>query len=442
MRKIALLCIMMLLLSLFAGCGKTETAVDTTAETTVETTAETQLVTEPTAPAELTEEEKQQILQSRRDTAEAHMRYMMSFLWQTDTSIDYSYSVGSLGVNIDDPDYILHLEAGRVYSGMPYTHGSSGAESFLAYGETDENGIVQMTGLTSELFSGGGGTKNFNMARLSNDCADAVSWAWSRVGNSFTFTMTQNMVTERGCLPVGNYKTVDGNYKKTKDIVKENGEEVMFEAYACLQKADAVVLFNGEGHAMMISQVNVVRDQNGAIDPEQSYVLVHEQYTGNARKEVTRVDEKTGLTVYCLGGVDNKYTFAQLYKKSYLPVTIKELIDPSPVAPPELLDSQQEHTLDTLTKGAISCAYKICTVTVTITDGSGNPVQKATCFPTEGERHMFWMKHFAEKQEEPVMQGRLALSELAAGSYRATVQCTVGTGETLTARDFTFTVSD
>ena len=55
---------------------------------------------------------------------------------------------------------------------------------------------------------------------------------------------------------------------------------------------------------------------------------------------------------------------------------------------------------------------------------------------------MFWMKHFAEKQEEPVMQGRLALSEMAPGSYRATVQCTVGTGETLTARDFTFTVSD
>lgn len=437
-KEIALLCLPALLLGLFAGCGKTETAVETTAETTVAT----QPATEPTAPAELTEEEKQIILQSRRDTAEAHMRYMMSFLWQTDVSIDYSYDVSSLGIAMDDENQILHLEAGRVYSGMPYTHGSGGAESFLSYGEPDENGVMQMSGLTTDLLSGGGGTKNYNMARLSNDCADAVGWAWSRVGNSFTFTVTQNMTAERGCLPVGNYKTVDGNYKKTRDIVKENGEKVMFEAYACLQKADAVVCYNGSGHAMMIAQVNVVRDGGGAIDPEQSYVLVHEQFTGNAHKEVTRVDETTGLTVYCLGGVDRKYTFTQLFKKSYVPVTIQELIDPAPVAPAELLDSLEEHTFLNLTKGTLSCSYKICTVTITITDDNGAVVQQATCFPMESERYLFWMKHFTEAQEQPVMQGSFAPEELAPGSYHATVQCIVGTGETLTARDFTFTVSD
>ena len=114
------------------------------------------------------------------------MRYMMSFLWQTDVSIDYSYDVSSLGITMDDEDQVLHLRADRVYSGMPYTHGSAGAESFLAFGKTDEQGIVQMTGLTGELLSGGGGTKINNMARLSNDCADAVSWAWSRIGNTFT----------------------------------------------------------------------------------------------------------------------------------------------------------------------------------------------------------------------------------------------------------------
>ena len=67
MRKIALLCIMMLLLSLFAGCGKTETAVETTAETTVAT----QPATEPTAPAELTEEEKRLITEQIMPFVEA-----------------------------------------------------------------------------------------------------------------------------------------------------------------------------------------------------------------------------------------------------------------------------------------------------------------------------------------------------------------------------------
>lgn len=169
---------------------------------------------------------------------------------------------------------------------------------------------------------------------------------------------------------------------------------------------------------------------------------LYEQFTSNAHKEVTRVDEATGLTVYCLGGVDRKYTFTQLFKKSYVPVTIQELIDPAPVAPAELLDSLEEHTFPNLTKGTLSCSYKICTVTITITDGNGAVVQQATCFPMESERYLFWMKHFTEAQEQPVMQGSFAPEELAPGSYRATVQCIVGTGETLTARDFTFTVSD
>lgn len=423
----SILCLAALLLT---GCGEVQTPETEPKETTVPTTA----------PTELSEEEKQQILQSRRDTAEAHMRYMMSFLWQTDVSIDYSYKVNSVGASFDDPGQILHLEAGRVYSGMPYTHGSGGAESFLSFGEPDEKGVIQMTGLTSELLSGGGSTKPNNMARLSNDCADAVGWAWSRVGNSFTFTMTQNMTADRGCLPVGNYKTVEGNYKKTKDIVKENGETVMYEAYACLQKADGVVCYNGSGHAMMIAQVNVVRN-GGTIDPEESFVLVHEQFTSNAKKELTRVDEETGLTVYCLGGVDRKYTFAQLFKKSYLPITIKELVDPSPTAPAELVDSQKEHTRETLFEGSISCQYKICSVTVTVTDEGGTTVQKATCFPTEAERYMFRMEHFTDPVEQAVIRGSLSLSDLTPGTYRVVVDCIVGTGETLTARDFTFTVS-
>ena len=126
---LSILCLAALLLTGCNGEKTPETEPEETAATTV-------------APTEMSEEEKQQILQSRRDTAEAHMRYMMSFLWQTDVSIDYSYRVGSLGVSFDDPDQILHLEAGRIYSGMPYTHGSAGAESFLAYGTEDENGVV------------------------------------------------------------------------------------------------------------------------------------------------------------------------------------------------------------------------------------------------------------------------------------------------------------
>lgn len=382
---------------------------------------------------------EEEILRERRDRAEAHMRYMMSALWQVDETVRYSTYVNSIGVDQDEEDRILVLEAGRVYSGMPYTHGSGGAESFFSYGQPDEKGVLQMTGLTTPLLSGGGGNKMDNRARLSNDCADAVSWAWGRIGNSFSFTVTQNMTAQRGCLPVGSYKTVEGNYKKTKDIVKENGEAVMYEAYACLQKADAVVCYNGSGHAMMVSQVHVVRNGD-TIDPEKSYVLVHEQFTGNTREELTRVDEATGLTVYCLGGVDREYSFAKLFKKSYLPVTIKELIDPSPVEKPELVDSVKEPSAENLFEGSIACLYKICMVTVTVTDGEGNVVQQSTCYPCEKERHMFRMSRFENPEEAEVRKGTIDLSALAPGNYRCRVECVLGTGETQLTRDFSMEV--
>lgn len=379
-----------------------------------------------------------QILQARRDAAEAHMRHMMRVLWQPEADIKYSTDVSSMGVDGDDEDVIICLYADRVYSGMPYTHGSGAGETFLSYGAPDEKGVYQMSGLTTALLSGGGGTKMNNTARLSNDCADAVSWAWARVGNSFTFTLTANMTASRGCLPVGNYKTSESTYKKTRDLCKENGEEVMFGCYALLQKADGVVTYNGSGHAMMIAENHVVRNGD-AIDPEQSYVLVHEQFTGNTRQELTRVDEETGLTVYCLGGVDRQYTYSQLYKKGYLPITIKELIDPAPVAAVDVVDSKKTLDRDAITEGTLSSLYKIASVTVRITDGDGTVVQEATCFTMEAEHYRFRMENFTEAIEQPVIKGGLALEALAPGSYRCVTECLMGTGETIKVRDFEFT---
>lgn len=375
----------------------------------------------------------------RRDVAESHMRYMMSVLWQPEKDICYSTDVRSLGTDMDAEDKCINLYAGRVYAGMPYTHGSGGAEGFLSFGQPDENGVLQMKGVTAAHLSGGGDSKHNNQARLSNDCADAVYWAWSRVASSISFTMTQNMTASRGCLPVGDYKTEDGTYTKTRTIAVENGEQTMFAAYACLQKADAVVTYNGSGHAMLVSQVHVV-EIGGVIDPEQSYVLVHEQFTGNTRNEVSYVDEETGLLVYQLGGVDRQYTFAKLFKSGYLPITIKELNDPAAPENMELVDSLEEYDHTSLAAGTLSTMAKIVSVTVTVTDKRGTVVQQATCFPRESQRVMFRMDCFVDALEQQVSRGRLEPEALQPGEYRCLTQCVVGTGQTVTARDYTFTV--
>ncbi|MBR4864430.1 MAG: hypothetical protein IKU07_07630 [Oscillospiraceae bacterium] len=385
----------------------------------------------------------EEILAERRDIAEAHMRYMMSVLWESDVDISYSRESGSMGPEQDEAGggVVLHLKAGTLYAGMPYTHGGGGAESFLSFGTPDENGVYQMSGLTTQLLNGGSGSKNsFNTARLSNDCADAVYWAWSRVGTSFTFSVTNNMTAERGCLPVGDYKTESNTYTGTRELVKENGDEVMLAAYALLQKADAVVTSNNAGHAMMIARNNPVKNGD-AIDPEASYVLVHEQFTTNYRDGLTYTDEKTGRTVYQLGGVDRKYTYAQLLKKGYLPITIKELVDPAEPEYMDIQDSVKEHSVDTITTGSISTMMKIDMVTVTITDEKGEIVQEATVFTTEKTHIMFRMELFEDRLEAQVTRGSLDIDALAPGKYHCKTTCSLGTGETATVRDFDFTVS-
>lgn len=385
----------------------------------------------------------EQILAQRRDIAEAHMRHMMSALWETDVDFSYSREASSMGPEQDEAGggVVLHLKAGQLYAGMPYTHGCGGAASFFSYGTLDENGIYQMQGLKTELFNGGSGNKSsFNMARLSNDCADAVFWAWARVGTSFSFSVTTNMTAERGCLPVGNYKTDSNTYTGTRDLIKENGDAVMLSAYAQLQKADAVVTSNGAGHAMMIAQNNLVKNGD-TIDPEASFVLVHEQFTTNYKEQLSYTDEKTGRTVYQLGGVDRKYTYAQLLKKGYLPITIKELIDPAEPENMDILDSVKEHSFDTITSGSISTMMKIDMVTVTVTDKSGNTVQEETVYTTEKNHIMFHMEIFDDLKEANVSRGQLDLGALTPGQYHCKTTCAVGTGETVTVRDFDFTVN-
>ena len=213
----------------------------------------------------------------------------------------------------------------------------------------------------------------------------------------------------------------------------------MAEAYAQLQMADAVVTYNGAGHAMMIAQNNPVRTDAG-IDMEASYVLVHEQFSSNHREELTRVDEATGLTVYCLGGVDRKYTYAQLFKKGYLPITIQELIDPAPVSQVDVVDSLKTWSADTITEGSLNSLHKIASVTIQILDDSDTLLQEATCFTMESEHHMFRMSNFTEPVEQPLIKGSLDLSALTPGNYRCLTLCLMGTGETVTIRDFTFDI--
>ena len=190
---------------------------------------------------------------------------------------------------------------------------------------------------------------------------------------------------------------------------------------------------------MMAVSVNTVR-QEGKIDPAESYVTVHEQFSGNYREGVTYIDEKTGRTVHQLGGVDRKYTFLELFEKGYVPVTIQELRDPAPAENVDVVDSAKEFTVDTITAGSFSSLAKIDMVTIVITDEAGNVVQEATAYAKEETHLMFRLEIFEDPQEAPVIRGGLDLDALSPGKYHCKTDCYIGSGDVVTVRDFDFTV--
>ena len=407
-----------------------------------ETAPETQPTTETTVAATLSAEE-QQILTQRREAVVQRMRDMTTFLWRSDVDITYSKQRSSNGLENDDQKNVITLKAGRLYSGLPYTHGGSSMYDWQAFAtEVDENGIYHVSGITGEMLTGYDIWEPNRTARLGTDCADAVSWAWGTVSSSMNCIQTYEINEAHGCIPVGEFEHDTEKHSGTIQICEKNGMNVMFAAYAQLQPGDAVVHNNapdGGSHAMLVSEVHVATKPNGDPDYVNSYIRTVHQTSGNLFGEKNYYDEKLGEKVYYCGGVDDQFMFAKLFEQGYLPFTIKELVDPAPLEEEQVTDSVAAPSLQTIFEGKFTANYPISHVTVTILDEAGQTVQQGTCFATETELKCFNLVHFTEEAEQKVMRGALNVEQLSAGTYRCTFVCKLSTGKDLTVRDFTFT---
>lgn len=391
-------------------------------------------------------EDPQAILDYRRDVVEQAMREQSAILWTPTEDITYSMRGNSQGVEADSeeyPDDVVTLEAGKVYQGIPYTHGSGSYYSWLAYAVAqDEHGIYTLSGITDQHLTGKSAYKENNCARLGNDCADQLFWAWGRISSTIQFSGTATMTDFYGCLKVGDYDCVGTTFdaaNNTKVIVKENGEQRMFAAYGCLQKGDAMVLVNqyNEGHAVMVVTGETVYNTDGTINGDASYVTVLEQTTGCERSWDCHYDNQLKKWVYPCEIMDKKWSYNTLFKKGYLPVTCKELVDPAPLAPPVITDYTDVPTVDNMFGGVVECNYRFSSITVTVTK-DGKALQKVTCFGHQNEMFAFNLFRFTKEAEEPVMLGSLDLDALESGSYHCTFDARISTGQVIRFRDFDF----
>lgn len=439
-----LICLLLAFVLLLSGCGNSTNTPEESTEPSkppFEATYPTMSETEPA-----TDEE---ILAYRRDVVEQQMRYMCTVRWSPSMDMMYSLNGKSKGADIDlveNPGDVVMLYADRIYEGIPYTHAACSGYDFISFatGETD-TGVLEMEGFTTAYYNGSGSIPERH-GRLGNDCADMLFWAWAHVSTTINFTLTKNMNENTGCVKVGDYDYSDELNLNTKGACQINGIERMCEAYALLQKGDGLVFCNdaGGGHSIMSVTTNVVRDENGQIDPNASYITVLEQTSGNERAQSTAdvisyVDETTGETIYPLENVDTEFTFYYLFSKGYLPFTCKELIDPSPLPEVTITDSIENPSLANMFSGIVDSPYRISNVTITITDSEGKEVQSSTMFALANELHNIDLSRFTHEVEQDVLQGLIDVDSLEPGEYTATYTARISTGETLPFRTFTFT---
>lgn len=391
----------LLALLLLAGCGG-------------------QAATETTAARSTAAED---VLAQRRQLALEHMRGELSFYWTCDVPLPYYR--GRTGI------LEITYQPGRIYRGIPYGGSGGTKASFLRYGQgADERGVHALSGFAVNEETG-----EASVLQLGSDCSTSVFNAWNQVANSIRGDKrsTKYMTENNGYLRVGSYESDPDENAETIRTCKANGEEVMYAAYSLLQPADAVVHNNGGiGHAMMITQVSVATGKNGQILGNTSFVTIMDQTSGNQTKEVSLFDETIGAEVYPIGNLEKVYTFAQLYEKGYLPITCKELIDPSPVSEALGLTTTPQNGDDlaaVLQANTLESSRAINLITLTVTDRDGNAVAKCDHVPKGSNANTFALSRFLTEPSH-LFKGDLLTDSLPAGSYTLRCEVLTVTGKT------------
>ncbi|MBE6713211.1 MAG: hypothetical protein E7580_06805 [Ruminococcaceae bacterium] len=347
----------------------------------------------PVATSDMTEDQLRQICAD-------YFRLQLSYQWTPSESFQY---------RIEAYDRTVNMRKGTVYVGSPYDGGQGNLYKIM-------NNYDSETGVLTTSQNG-----EYVTQIIGNHCTSASHWGWSRVSNTYRCGLTQTVTEANGALKLGNYQYPNEKkeHKSTREVCDFNGEQVMYQSYALLKLADGVINFNGAGHVMMISKAaHVEYLPDGTIDGKNSYVLGMEQISSWTKRDFN------GVTLPQQGNVDKKYTFQQLFKSSYLPFTIKELIGQDPVEKGyATLEVKDTPALEDLAAGKIVSNYEISDITVRILDPEG---KEAYRYITNCSWNVY------EKKLNNTIFPASISPFVKKGGHRIEILCRIGTGELFT----------
>ncbi len=287
-----------------------------------------------------------------------------SFVWTPTREIKYNFNLGG------DESAIV-IPTGIAYAGMFYCNNIAKGNVWKALQYYDhETGVLDIEAMNGS-----------ELAVLSSACAKSVEWALARVSNSFDLP---DMGSYANLIQVGPYTFLPGQYgfshgDGTKNIIRDNGEDVMGQSYAAMKKAD--VLYSSSSYHVMMASADpvVVTLSDGRINLAESYILVCEQDAVGTKTTNKDSVQENGKTLRQLGSVDNKYSFRDLMDKGYLPLTVKELIGQDPVEEGEAwignanqkIESGTDMDANTLFKNSLCSNYTICTMEIQVKNPAG-----------------------------------------------------------------------
>lgn len=310
------------------------------------------------------------------------------------------------------------VEEGKIYGGLPYvTHGTGTLYRLMDFYDP-ETGILKASTFSND------------MKLFGNTCSRGASLAWTRVVNSVTqIQWTWGMTQANGYIKVGPYQydltlteigKNEGDYS-THDVCNENGEQIMFQSYAAVHKADGLTY---DGHARMITQEPyVVENEDGTINGEESYLVCSDQICYNTTDKYKRT-QSDGSVYYIAGGQNIKYSFNELFKDGYLPFTFAEFLGTDPVEDGKVL---LDYTGNTITPrqvctSTVTSNYIMCDVYFIVTDANGteklNFAKRILDLTT-----MKLLLEFSPSYFEPYADGKHTLE----------IKVQLGNGERLTA---------
>jgi len=306
----------------------------------------------------------------KREEVIAEMVKMATLEWRPKTDIDLT------GIHSS-----LSFSKRARYVGMPYVN------------KTD----TPYDDFAASLIDGVYGGPTTRDTCMGVDCSSSIFLTYEKIlGIDVDVVYTQHMIPghNRGFYPVGLYNGYlkDYDYDDTRLIIDQSTEEAMCEAYALLKKADTLVRrLNAKGHSRMVySEPVVVRTQAGKIVPEKSYITFIDQNLNLKKTDDGRFTTWT---------IDEKWTFADMLKEGYIPVTV----EPFFVNYMELTDVLKAYGAPTADSfkgemtGMIVSTANLSTIKMKIFDAEGKEIASQNGM-MQRDRHYFDLSAFDFKK--------------------------------------------